>query len=496
MHFLSPIWFFALAALSIPVFIHLWNVKKGKTLKVGSISLVTESSKSNRRSFKLLDVLLLIVRCLLLGLLALFLASPIWQHLKAGEKIKGWLLIPQGDFTQTYNKFKPRIDSLIRRGYELHFYHPDFMKVDTADLRKGKLPKAAIDTLNYWSLLNQLSKKASNIPVELITPSGSIHFKGSKLHTQLNLNWQTYTVADSVSKWIAAAAFTNTNAIKVTLGSSNPGGISYINRVIQNEGDGEIALNVENGKPLVTLKNSVQPAVAVDTSTLRIAIYTDKYLLDAGYLKAALSAAVGFSGRKSIIKQYFSPGLIPGGQVWLFWLSDKPVNNSLLKNSRYVFKYEAGKVNDISSWINPVNQFALAIPGKKIELNKVVSAKVKTEPVWQDGFGRPVLDLEGNVYHLYSHFNPLWNDLVWSEDFPKLILKLIDNKPYHVPAQYDKRVLSNAQLQPIRVKAGDVKASANLVEQTDLSKYFWLGLIVLFIAERILSHKKHQQTNG
>jgi hypothetical protein len=496
MTFLSPIWFFALAALSVPVFIHLWNIREGKTLKVGSISLISEASKSNRRSFKLLDVLLLIVRCLLLGLLALFLASPIWQHLKAGEKIKGWLLIPQGDFTQSYNKFKPRIDSLIRRGYELHFYHPDFMKVDTADLRKGKLPKAAIDTLNYWSLLNQLSNKASNIPVELITPNGSIHFKGSKPNTQLNLNWQTYTVADSVSKWIAVAAFTNTNAIKVTLGSSNPGGISYTNRVLQNEGDGEIALNVENGKPLVALKDSVQPAVAVDTSTLRIAIYTDKYLLDAGYLKAALSAAVGFSGRKSIIKQYFSPGQIPSGQAWLFWLSDKPVNKSLLRSRRYVFKYEAGKANDISSWINPVNQFALAIPGKRIELNKIVSATANSEPVWQDGYGRPVLGLEDNIYHFYTHFNPLWNNLVWSEDFPKLILKLIGNEPYRVPAQFDKRVLSDAQLQPIRVKAANVKASADPVEQTDLSGYFWLALIVLLIAERILSHKKHQQTNG
>jgi UDP-N-acetylglucosamine:LPS N-acetylglucosamine transferase len=58
---------FALAALSIPVIIHLWNIRPGKTLKVGSISLITEASKSTKRSFKLLDILLLIIRCLLLS---------------------------------------------------------------------------------------------------------------------------------------------------------------------------------------------------------------------------------------------------------------------------------------------------------------------------------------------------------------------------------------------------------------------------------------------
>jgi hypothetical protein len=31
----TPIWLFALAAIGIPVMIHLWNIKPGKTLEGG-----------------------------------------------------------------------------------------------------------------------------------------------------------------------------------------------------------------------------------------------------------------------------------------------------------------------------------------------------------------------------------------------------------------------------------------------------------------------------
>jgi len=107
-----------------------------------------------------------------------------------------------------------------------------------------------------------------------------------------------------------------------------------------------------------------------------------------------------------------------------------------------------------------------------------------------------VLGLEGNTYHFYSRFNPLWNDLVWNDDFPKLILKLINNKPIAIPQQHDKRILSNAQIQPGIVKENKAIASVKATGQTDLSRYFWLLLVVVFIAERILSHKTKTVSNG
>lgn len=480
MQFLNPIWFFALAALSIPVIIHLWNIRPGKTLKVGSIALITEASKSTKRSLKLLDILLLIMRCLLLALIAMLLAAPIWQkHLNA-QKSKGWMLIPQESFKETYQQFKPKIDSLDKAGYEFHYFNKGFAKQELKKVLADSSLKDTTTNANYWSLVKQLGNQAGNTPVYLFTQNGIDHFRGSKPVVKLNaLHWQTYTAKDSVAKWIDRAFITNNGAIKVTVGNSTPSATYFTTQTIQGGGNNDVTVNVQNGQPFVSLKNTVQ-SIAVDTSALRIAIYTDKHQLDAGYLKAALSAAVDFMGRKSVIKEYGSPAQIPAGQAWVFWLSEHPLKDGVLKGSQNVFQYETGKVRDITSWIDPGH----------IALTKLVDATTPQEAVWKDGFGKPVLGVNGNVYRFYTRFNPLWNDLVWSDDFPKLMLKLLLVNAQSQPKGHERRILSNRQLQPEIFAQSMPQSSFKTTQQADLSKYFWLLAVLLLIAERILSHKQ------
>jgi hypothetical protein len=486
MQFLNPIWFFALAALSIPVIIHLWNVRPGKTLKVGSISLITEASKSTRRSFKLLDILLLILRCLLLALLALLLASPVWQKAASLQKAKGLLLIPKENLKETYNKFKPQIDSLNKARYEFHYFNSGFDKSDLQKILADSSLKDTTGNANYWTLIKALDRQtAAATPVYVFTSNSINHFKGSKPAVDLNLQWQTYTAADSVSKWIASASLTNGGTIKVTLGSSNPGGVYYTDRTLQNGGTQDISVSSQNGLPLVSLKDANQTPVPVDTSTMHVAIYTDKHAVDAGYLKAVLSAAVNFSGRKAVIKEYNNPAQISSGQTWLFWLSEQAVSGGA-KSSKNIFKYEAGKAIDVNTWIEPGH----------ITLAKLIDPKTVGEIIWKDGFGKAVLGLNGNTYHFYSRFNPLWSDLVWNDDFPKLILNLINNKLVSLSQRYDKRVLNNAQIQLGIVKENKAIASVKAVGHTDLLHYFWLLLVAVFIAERLLSYKTKTVSNG
>lgn len=482
MQFLNPTWFFALAALSIPVIIHLWNVRPGKTLKVGSISLITEASKSTSRSFKLLDILLLILRCLLLALLAMLLAAPVWQKAASTQKAKGWLLIPKENFKETYQKFKPVLDSLNKAGYEFHYFDRGFAKNDLNKLLTDTTIKDTAAKANYWSLIRALDSKASSaMPVYVFTPNSINHYQGSKPQVDLNLHWQTYATADSVSRWIASALLTNNNLVKVTVGNSNPTGTTYSSQLLKNGGNGDIQVSTQNGLPMVSLKGA--NTVVVDPTTMRIAIYTDKYALDASYLKAALSAAVNFSGRKAVIKQYGNASQIPGGQTWLFWLSEQPVNSAVKRIN--TFKYEPGRPIDVNTWIQPGH----------VMLTRAIMPKANEEAIWKDGFGKPVLGLEGNTHHFYNRFNPLWNDLVWSDEFPKMILKLIE-QPNIQPAQYDKRVLSDSQIQPFNITENKTIISAKATEQTDLSRYFWLILIAVFIAERILAHKSKTLSDG
>ncbi|GGH13465.1 BatA domain-containing protein [Mucilaginibacter phyllosphaerae] len=484
MQFLTPIWFLALAALGIPVIIHLWNIRPGKTLKVGSISLITEASKSSSRSFKLLDVLLLILRCLLLILLAALLASPIWQRAVSMQKSKGWLLIPKENFKETYQKFKLTVDSLSKAGYEFHYFDSGFAQQDLNRLIADTDLKDTVAVSNYWTLIKALnSKVTAATPVHIFTQNGINYFKGTKPAVDMKLYWQTYTAADSVSTWLASASLTVSGAIKVTQGNSNPAGVTYKHQILHNEGNPQIRINMQKGQLSVSLKDGKR--ITVDTGTMRLAIYTDKYALDAGYLKAALSAAVNFSGRKAIIKQYNNPSSIPGGQNWLFWLSEQVIIGPA-KNSKNIFKYEAGKAVDVNTWIEPGH----------IALAKTINADSKDDAIWKDGFGKTVLELDNNTYHFYSRFNPLWNDLVWSDAFPKMILKLIAEDQTDLSPKQDKRVLSNEEIQPQVRKQNKPATAAKATQQTDLSRYFWLMLVVILIIERVLSHQTKQANNG
>jgi hypothetical protein len=120
--------------------------------------------------------------------------------------------------------------------------------------------------------------------------------------------------------------------------------------------------------------------------------------------------------------------------------------------------------------------------------------------VWADGFGKAVLNHEQkgntNIYHFYAHFNPAWGDMVWNDAFPKQILQLLSGKPYAVPAEHDRRILSEKQLLPNNTANSFTPSSIAAVNPKDISPYFWLMLIFVFAAERWLSHKTISTTNG
>lgn len=498
MQFLNPIWLFAIAALSIPVIIHLWNIKPGKTLKVGSITLMTAAAQKSSRSFKLNDVLLFLMRCLLLALLAFLLAMPVWQQYLSAAKTKGWLLIPKESIKEGHNKFKPTIDSLTKAGYEFHYFNKGFTKADLKQVLTDSAAQTKAEPANYWSLIAQLNNQLpAAMPVYLFTSNQARHFAGNRPSIASNIHWQTYTPADSVNTWIESAWFTNTNAIKVVEGNSKPSGTYFTNYNIQSGGGANAAftVNINNGKPEISLKNGGQRAIPIDTNSLRIAIFTDKHSTDATYLKAALEAVSNFSGRKTSIKQYNDAGQIPAGQNWIFWLSEKPVDVNSLKKTINILNYEPGQVNSMASWIKTNGAFSVTGQQRFPALYKLVKGEVaNSQPIWLDGYGNTVLDIQQNQhttsYHFYSRFNPSWNELVWSDGFPKLLLKLMtgENNDEQI-VQHDRRVMDQQQLMPDVIPSVKNLDGHKITIQTDLTHYFWLALVFVFFIERWLAHK-------
>lgn len=495
MGFLSPIWLFAIAAISIPVVIHLWNVRSGKTLKVGSIALIETSSRKRSRSLKLLDILLLLLRCLLLVLLALVLALPYFKSGRGNGNIKGWLLVPKENIKEVYQKFKPKIDSLRKMGFEFHYFNSGFqsVKIDQA-LADTPFHKSEIST-PYWDLLRQLAREVpGKLPVYVITPNLLNKFNGERPEMPLNLDWITYNRPDSSAYWVQKAWFTEDKNVFALIGTSKPSGTYYntVNISSSDQKNSPYIIAVNNGRAAIRLKNNGQEPVAIDTAAIKVDIFEGNNPLDASYVKAALQTVAQFTKYPLIVKPFNNPGTAHEKKDWLFWLYDKPVDKKLLSNYRQIFAYENGKITSINSWLCFDNPNSVTQVQNAIYLYKTIRFNAsENEPLWHDGFGNTVLskDQHTDLYHFYSRFNPAWTDLVWNNAFPKIILQLLLRDDFNSDKnKYDRRVIDKTQLLPVKT-SGELAGTSSYKLSTDIYRFFWLIMVLLFLTERWLAHK-------
>ena len=76
MSFLNSIMLAGLAAVAVPIIIHLLNRRKFKTVTWAAMKFVKLSVDQNQRRMRIEDLILLLIRCALVALLALALARP------------------------------------------------------------------------------------------------------------------------------------------------------------------------------------------------------------------------------------------------------------------------------------------------------------------------------------------------------------------------------------------------------------------------------------
>src|SRR5262245_38399354 len=76
MSFLNPIMLAGLAAVAVPIIIHLLNRRKFQKVTWAAMRFLRNAVERNQRRMRIEDMILLALRCLLLALLALALARP------------------------------------------------------------------------------------------------------------------------------------------------------------------------------------------------------------------------------------------------------------------------------------------------------------------------------------------------------------------------------------------------------------------------------------
>ncbi len=471
---LYPLGLLAALGVIIPILIHLWNIKTGKTLKIGSVFLLGNPSNQRSRSLKVKDWPLLLLRCLLLLLIAFILAKPVYFQQVTAEEQPGWVLVEKANFSKVWQEHRKILDSLIRLGYEVHDFDVNFSRIDLKDSltmfsRADRLP------LPYSALIRQLdNQRPHGTTMYIFAEQQLTRFSGKLPQTQLNMHWTFLPVDSTEQTWLSSAYELQNGRVRKTLAHAAEMGTYYTREELSKAQAGELK---------------------IDSSEIFIQLYAGKNTVDASFVSAAVLAAAQYTNRKIALKRISSAREIKAEANLVFWLSEQALSPGEIKSlpkGITLFSYGLGKIQKVRSSIHDGSGAALM----SAELyQKTSNIKAGADADWIDAFGMPVLSnstIDGvKYYEFYSRFRPEWTNMVWSDQMVMFLLPVVLPETAASEGFGDKgRTIAAVNESNINtIKTRSAQSTPKMAAQS-LSPWLWWLLLSLFLAERWISYTK------
>lgn len=439
---LYPIGLLAAIGILVPVVIHLWNIKKGKTLKIGSIALLGLASNQRSSHLKVADWPLLLLRCFLLILIAIVLAQPLYKSIVKLSEEPGLILLEKQELRRVWKTYKKEMDSLLKQGYEIRDLNVGFSKIEWKDTATT-FSRPAAPLLSYFSLIKQLNaEKRPGTKVYLYTDNHLNRFEGKQPATQLDLKWKILP-----------------------------------------------AKNEEESKSVTNVTKDM------DSNKLAVMIFSNGLHMDAAYIRSAVNAIADFTKRKITVKEIKSLAQIQKPATVVFWLSEKPLNMMQFKQlpaGISFFNYAGQKTEKVKSAIH--YESGTATQEIALYQRKKFDGKME-QSIWWDAFGVPLLTLDSvsgiKHYQFYSRFNQGWTDLVWSNGLVEALLPLViphQEAEFGYPEDQNAERIVSAIPLPL---ANHLKMKTSILySQQPIAGFIWWLLMLVFFIERWITYKK------
>ncbi|MGM9511836.1 BatA domain-containing protein [Larkinella sp. GY13] len=191
MEFIQPLFLWGIGAVVIPVVIHFWHQKRGKTLAWAATRWLQERNQQQQRGIKLDNLLLLLLRCLMVMLLALILSQPILTGLtKPVAVAKIHLVQPEKVVVDNY-RFE--LEEAIRKGEAVYWINAAIEVTDKPE----QLPDQRVfnpDVLQ--SSINTASEKPSELHLYVLNNQQLANVPFIRVPAQFTL----HTMVDSASR--------------------------------------------------------------------------------------------------------------------------------------------------------------------------------------------------------------------------------------------------------------------------------------------------------
>lgn len=359
MFFLNPSFLWALLGLSVPVAIHLWSKKEGKTIKVGSLKFLQESDSQKSSSIKLNEFWLLLLRMLLITILVFILAEPRLYYKSENSPIT--YLVEKSLLSSS--KVRSLTDSLNNIA-EVRFLETDFPEYQ---------PEIVKDTLsespNYWKLAKEMETLKTD-SVVVFTNAFVSGVKGKRPEISKNINWINLNAGSSKTNLVGA--FKRGDEIERISVISHAEGFKF-QKEKQNLNTSEIESEFRN-----------IPVVELDT--LQVQIYAEEeFQAESKYIKASFLALEKYLEHPIKILNFEEENFNSNSEEILIWLSEKPAPKT--EGKVLVFRKDS-LANSLIEQGNSKNEYYL-------------TGELNSENIVEEHFAEQLLE----ILNLYPEIN-------------------------------------------------------------------------------------------
>ncbi|WP_167856455.1 BatA domain-containing protein [Hymenobacter metallicola] len=506
--FLAPSGLLALLGVAVPVAIHLWNRRPGRVVQVGSIRWLTAAANRRLRNLKLEQLALLLLRALLVVMLALAVAGPVWR--RPAPPRRGQVLISADLLnSESLAAVRPTIDSLRRRGFTLRQLRQGFPRIsDTVWQQKNQpvsVPAAATANLHFWPRVAQAADSFPHEPVWVYTSTTQRHFAGSRPALPTSVRWQAVPLPAPAIAWLSNASLTTPDSLRLVGSRGTDEAVFTTSRTVARPRQSPAVLPRVAGLPPLHYHSEAGRSVirvAMPTDTLqvpvlaqpmRVWLYHDAaYAPDARYLQAALRAAgVGLLPRLELtVSRQLPPD--EASLNWLFWLHSSPIPTAWQQRARQGLAiWQSARGPGVAQQtVFGVNPAELTYSLTRLDTTSHPGSRL----VWQAATGRPVLSCRtvgrGAIYQFHSRLHPAWGTLVDSPELPELLLSLLQPSTGQPAEPHDPRQLDAGQVVRQEVAPADRTSTPSPAPtDTDLRAKLVLLAAVLWALERGLAQR-------
>lgn len=427
MSFLNPTYLWAFLGLAVPLAIHLWSMKEGRTIKVGSIRLLRESDPKKTSSVRLNELWLLLVRMLLLSLLVLILAEPQLERRSEISPIT-YLVEPS---LLSFTQVNSILDSLPE-DVPVKLLQNGFPDLKREDLNQNFVVP------NYWQLVREMDSLPAD-RIIVFTNAFVSGIKGKRPQMSKKVNWVILDPGETRREVVQAVS--KGDEVELLWVESDHSHLKF-----EKEKTPKKQLTLSSGKDSIFISEGGQELQLkidpVDSLSVLI-VKNDLFEQEVKYLMASYAAIENYLGQPVEVEVIDENDFKPSGDyrtvIWLSKLLAPKTSGNIV-----IFE-ENGLAKDLIAEGNSAREYFL-------------TARLNSENIVE-------------------------------ENLPERLLMLLNlNKKLEekVP-QYDRRVMDLQEFQPIST-AGITKTSAT----NDISRYLWIMLLILLLAERGFSYYRKQ----